>query len=504
MAEKSKREHLLLNALFSNWFFPAAMLAWGVLYISFGEKIPANNGLGWDGVKYAQITRDLLRSPIIDNYYVLRIFPPILVHAALSSLSLGLTDLNIVRSFELLNLFSLVIATYVLKLCLDELRISRPNQLLAFSLFLLSHPVAKGLFYFPMLTDAPAICLGALSLYFYLKDEKINLVLTTVIATFTLPLLLFLNVILLAFPRQNIQPQPQPLPKYLSTFLSLCSASFITYLVCYWAIYRGVRIDYPFALQIDLDLIYLSLIFVVIPYYFYADLLSNRAYLQISYWKQSLRPLCLVLAVVVYISLQWLAAYLNYEGKKSGYLTFYHTVSGIAVVGIARPAIAFTSLFSYYGTFAVLMIFFWRAFARKTLEFGPGLASALFVVGMAFGANAQSRVLSCVFVWLIVLLVYSINHYHFSRVFYVLVPILNFAVSRVWFPIRYNLGQPVGNSETIGFPNQWALMNLGLWVSEEVWLGQLIVLILTLILFGQILYRVRIERYSLIFEKRYI
>jgi hypothetical protein len=484
-----------------NWFFPAVVFVWGVISIFFGEKIPANWGLGWDGIKYAQLTRELFEAPILDNYYVLRIFPPVVVHTALSAFSLEFSNQNIIRVFELLNLVSLVTATYVMKLTLNELQINFNNQVIAFSLFLLSHPVAKGLFYYPVLTDAPAICLGALVLYFYLKNQTINLILTIIIATFTLPLLLYLGVILVAFPRQQVVPQP--LYRTIRVLLSLGAVSFIGFVIYHWIFELQAAVDYPYTLQIDPDLLYISVVLVMVPYLFIPDMLADQRFFSPVYWWRTLTVNRFLMASALLIGMQLLANYLNFGSKISGYLSIDHTFSSLATVGVVRPGIALAAYFSYFGLVVILLLLFWRKFTRKTLEFGPGLAIGLFLVLMMFSPNSQARVLNCILVWVVVLLTNALNEYRFSRIFYISIPVLNLLISRVWLPVRFN-SSPKNADGTIGFPNQKVLMNYGLWVSENVWFMQLLVFIAVGIYLAFLLFKLEFRKDSLILRKRYL
>lgn len=490
----------LIDLSSKDLFFPAIMLIWGSIYIFFGEKLPANWGLGWDGLKYAQLTRELFYSPILDTYLVQRMFPPMLVRTALDLLSLALSNTNIIHCFEVINLISLVVATYVIKLTLNELRVAAELHYLAFSLFLLTYPVAKGLFYYPVLTDAPAICLGALLLYFYLKDQLINLILAIVIASFTLPLLLYLGVLLVAFPRQKSETV-EPTDGVL-LLLSLSGVCFIGGIIYYWIFEFGASVDYPYSLQVDPHLLYASIFLACVPYYFIPRIVADRRFITLSYWLKTIYVPRLIVAALLFLVIRYLGAYLNFDGKCSGYLTHHHILSSLAVAGIVRPAIFLSSHFSYFGLVVVFLYFFWASFCRKVLSFGPGLATSLFLVLVMFGINSQARVINCVLPWFVVLITYAVTGYKFSRFFLVLVAITNFVVSRAWLPVRYNKS-PTNYDGTIGFPNQKLLMNYGLWVSEEVWLVQLLVMMVVFVCFAYSLFRFRIEGNEIVLVKEY-
>src|SRR5947209_2952133 len=69
---------------------------------SLFERLPVNAGLGWDGVRYATITRNFaqyMASPALDGYYVQRILPCGVVFALMWLLGLAFSDSNIVFTF---------------------------------------------------------------------------------------------------------------------------------------------------------------------------------------------------------------------------------------------------------------------------------------------------------------------------------------------------------------------------------------------------------------------
>lgn len=475
------------------------MLVWGLLYLWFGEKLPASNGLGVDGIRYADITRNLWYSRVLDDYYALRTYPPALIHSVFSTASIEFSDRNIIRAFELLSLGSLVLATYTLGLILDELKICHSDRFLGFCLFLISYPVLKGGFYVPVATDAISTALGALIFLFFIRGNSIQLAMVSFIAAFTLPLLLYLGCILLIFPRQasSIVEMPKP----LRMFFRFLSGSFILSLTYYWVFHRKVAVDARYALQIDPDLVYLSTLVLVGAYLFIPDLFSNRDYFKPSYWLKSINPLNLLAALILLITVRCIADYINFSGHKSGYLTAYHMLSTMATVGVVRPAIFLTSYFWYFGVIIILIPLFWRRFCHAVMQFGPGLSLALVLVFVLFLPNTQSRVLNCIFVWFVVLFLYSIRDIELPRTFYYLVPFLNVLVSKIWLPVRYG-PSPVNSDGTIGFPNQTFMMTAGFWVSEYVWFLQLVGLVLILTGFYFLLFEFRFSSNTLTLVSR--
>ena len=73
----------------------------------FGEKIPVNNGTGWDGKHIAQLTihfPELFASNLIDSYQYQRIFTPAVMYFTSRLLGYSLSNENIVQAYSFFNL----------------------------------------------------------------------------------------------------------------------------------------------------------------------------------------------------------------------------------------------------------------------------------------------------------------------------------------------------------------------------------------------------------------
>ena len=186
------------------------VIALGVLNFFFGEIVPAGGGFGWDGVNYANMTRNLesmISNGQLSNYYAQRILPSAVVRGMLLFLDASFNDRNIIRGFELYNLMLLVAATWVWKRIADNFSISLGGRWIGFCGLFLSYMCSKQTFYYPVLTDVTALFIGLLALLFYVEKHPFALLATTIIGAFAWQIVSICGALLLIFPRTDLPPE---------------------------------------------------------------------------------------------------------------------------------------------------------------------------------------------------------------------------------------------------------------------------------------------------------
>ncbi|HXG09548.1 MAG TPA: hypothetical protein VNK04_07145 [Gemmataceae bacterium] len=185
------------------------------------ERVPFNNGFGWDGVIYRQLAKDwptLLVDGKLDPFYIQRILPSGIVHYSLRLLGLPLSDSNIFNGFVVLDIVVVMAGGYFWLLCTRELALSRPVKVLSFIIIFLSFPVIKQSSFLPVLTDPTAILIGTLSLFFFLRNSGSGLCVTTLLGAFVWPTAIYVGCLLLLFPRRpqkELEADASPSPSWL-------------------------------------------------------------------------------------------------------------------------------------------------------------------------------------------------------------------------------------------------------------------------------------------------
>jgi hypothetical protein len=177
----------------------------GILNFFWGEKVPAGGGLGWDGVTYANMVKNLdqmLLNDSLSGYYIQRVFPSAVVRGLLLLFDAQMIDINIIHAFELYNLSLLLLACFLWKQLADHFSLSILSRWIGFGGLFINFQCSKQAFYYPVLTDVTALLVGLLLLLFYLKRKHYSLFFTTILGSFCWPavgisgafLLLFLNI----------------------------------------------------------------------------------------------------------------------------------------------------------------------------------------------------------------------------------------------------------------------------------------------------------------------
>ncbi len=136
------------------------VLSLGLLNFFSGDKIPAGGGLGYDGTTYGYMVKHLdsiLLNGELSPYYTHRIMVPAIVHGMLKLVGATLTDFNIIRAFEVYNLFLLMVATWIWKRISDRSSLSLAGRWIGFAGLFLSFMGSKMVFYYPVLTDTTGL-----------------------------------------------------------------------------------------------------------------------------------------------------------------------------------------------------------------------------------------------------------------------------------------------------------------------------------------------------------
>lgn len=488
----------LRKIISSDWLPPALMFVIGALNIAFAEKLPANEGLGWDGAKYASMARDLLSSPDLDAYYIMRIFPSALIHVFFNVFNIPFGNQNIVIGFELLDLVSLTTAVFVIKKIFNHLKIDIEKQLLGFILFIISYSILVYSFYYPVMTDAFALLLSVLMLYFFLCDQPLNIVLVGFMGGFTIPVLLYQSILLVIFPvvKERVYVA---FSKRDALIISVFSSLYILFVAVYYAIYKQADSEMLFTLKMSRPLLPISILCVVALYFFFPRMIFNKYLFSRSYVSSNIHINRILFAAVLFL-MAYVFKYLVYpEMKPSEYYNIEHFIKVFPVQALVRPLISIVSDANYFGIIIILLMLFWTRFCRTVSSYGLGLALAFLLPVYLVGMTSEPRIITILFPWLVIFWIKSVEEVRFSSAVYWIFFSLNFIISKIWLSINYDLSCGTDESGTIAFPNQKFFMHMGTWMSEQMWL---LLLVGFSVVFGLVAFT--LKRFSDIFSRKRI
>ena len=187
----------------------------GLFSLFYGEIVPANDGLGWDGATYADLTRNLpsiISDGKLNTYYAQRWLPSALVRIFLIMFKSAFSNDDIIHAFAIYNLVLLGGACFIWKRIADRCNLSVSGRWLGFSGLFLSFQCSKQSFYYPVLTDVTALFVGMLLLLFFIEKRPLAILFTAIVGAFAWPVVGFSGAILLVFLKSEFSEE-SVLPK---------------------------------------------------------------------------------------------------------------------------------------------------------------------------------------------------------------------------------------------------------------------------------------------------
>jgi hypothetical protein len=444
--------------------------AYLILSFFFAEKLEANNGLGWDGRRYASLARLLWESPELDAYLIMRVIPSIWVNLTFNLLGIEFSPANIIRGFEAMNLVSVLIGVVFTSGSLVLLGVRPFMRWVAFGLMLTNYAMLKFTVYYPVMTDSAGFALGAATLYFYLRGNALNLGLTALLSLFIWPAAGFMAVVLLLFPRRPIHGHVEMTTgkarvlRFVPGVASFLYVAGIGYLLLAVQRYTG---NMAYTLPVDHDLAVFSVVALGATAIWWSSWLNAFPWWEWSFWRKAFSPLggkVLLAVLTAFLALKYIRP-LETPDYANGTEFFLVQV----FYGFVRPFITIVSHTNYYGVLFILLIVLHRQVCRVLPRLGFGFALALVANLMLFGMKTESRMIVNLLSWLTVMVALAMNSYSFRA--WMLLPLaaFNILTSKLWMPIGDVSGTGYHPDGTMTFPFQKFFMNIGPWMSDPVW-----------------------------------
>lgn len=469
-----------MNSSRLTWLIVLLIATFGISQLFWGQRLEANNGLGWDGYTYAKICEGGIHSPAINHYLFFRIAPSLLLHSIYQIAGISFSPENIRLGFMWLNILCLMLSARMAGGLFSQFSLSLPHQLLGYLLLFLNFFALRFSFYYPVLTDVPGFTLGIALLYFYLKDEKMNIWLTGLLAAFTWP-----PVALTAIPMLLFAYKPLPFQDvssrhrlWLMSGTALISMGIIYYV---WQVIQ-TREYIAFALPVDRKWLIFSsccLILSIFP----AGLLFRNARLY-SIRNINWRQAVLVVSLIAIPALLYRIIQPPVAQELSG---FAYLLKAHWFFSLSKPFISIVSHFSYFGILIPLLILFWPSFTRFVSSMGIGLPMALFINIMMFAPKSESRVLVNLFGTLAILFTLFAAQLRIKGLPLTIIIGIQVLISKCWFSLNFtNITTAYFRSDgLIAWPFQKFYMHLGIYMTPQIWAILLLCLLfsLTLLLF---------------------
>lgn len=452
------------------FFFLASLLGWFIFSFFYGERIQVHNGLGWDGARYAYWATlnpfALIRhGEGIDLYNIQRIFPSSVIFFATHLIKYQLSSpIRMVNAFYIYHFIMLSLSALALWKIAKHLKWDLKIFYLAMAGIFFNFPILKHFPYHPNLTDLTAFSLGIFTIYFYLKNNLLGLVVITLAATFTYPSMLYGALCFLLFKFNNDFQENNFLksgnPKTNNAITLLCAAILAVYVIYIYK-FDAITMKYvSFVRDIHRAPVILSTFALFLFIYFSLKPLIDYRYAITSVKKLTWQGITLCLAFLLFLK----AIIPLFTNESPVALTITKFLNYILIFSIVNPFNNLVSHILFFGPGVLLVIFFWKDIANLAKKMSPGFVLFLILyVILAIGPESRQIINAWPVFFILACQVLHKKNISWKQCYLFIV--LCLLTSRFYISLN---GDWTG--ALMQFPDQKYFMNLGPWLSNKMYI----------------------------------
>lgn len=420
---------------------PLFILAYGILYIYFGEPFYLDGGLQYDALIYATYARDLfgtLKHVGVDDYHATRLLPSVIIF-----LGSRLIDYNLDSPARIFNAFSLynailLSATAWLWLRISKLsRFSWPVFWLGFFSLFINFCNFKSAQYDPVQTDITAFFFGMLFVYLYLNDRPFLLCLSAIVASFAWEIAIYfaflcmLNVKLVTVYRSLI------LERYLSITLLIL---FLLIVVIFNLIDPHLMING--ADQVNKIFLLASMAIAGSYIWFvtkFSEISKKIPKIRDFLFKVDCRRMLYIL-LAAFFYFGFLHLIREYYGLSTA-LGFGMLLPSLFTTSVAKPAIFIIAHTMFYGPIIILFAFYVKSTFKMALESGYGIYLYL-ITTLVLALNSETRMLMLSLPLFVYLVCKAVSTTFLPWRFVMIYGILSLLLSKFYLPITPSMKKP--------------------------------------------------------------
>lgn len=476
------------------------VFALGVLNFFWGEKVPAGGGLGWDGVVYADMVRNIniiISEGHLSSYHAQRILPAVIVRSMLLFFEAPMSDANIIRGFELYNLVLLVMACLVWKRMADNFSLSLSGRWVGFSGIFINYACSKQAFYYPVLTDVTALFIAMLLLLFYVEKKPIALFIVTVTGAFAWPVVSVCGALLLLFLRTDI-PKKIILPtsaQFPRTLKIVFSASIIGYVVLAQVMpvpeYACNSLPKMLAnvspsstnscaldkLLIEIERLLTALPLLVIMFSALKMLMRPSEFFRAAFVCLQRREWLLVMLAIAAVFAPFAIVKIISSPSLLNPNSLSVMIKGIILPSEGKFLLPIVSLAVFWGAVVLLLLLRWKSFCVEARKLGLGFV-AIVAMALPLGMVGEPRFITIAWPFLVLGLVLTLEGTKISASFKYALITLTVMLAQFWMKLNLAPWLPPDYEGLLEFPKQVYFMHYGLWMNWWSYSFQFIVLIL--------------------------
>ncbi len=358
-----------------------------VWYYHFGQRIAANDGLGYDGVLYGRLAQDFMKpfeEATIADYHVTRTLPSLVIFVSTKASGAALRSISdIYTAFYVYNSVLLILGLLVWVMISRLLAYNYWTYIIGVWALVGNCQNLKIMPYYPTLTDTSAWLLGILAVYGCLAGRKVILLACLPFTYFTWPIGCGITLVLLAFSFHRGDWLRVSMAERSVLVFTGVVAAFCAY--CYVAYYIGIAHG-RYTLGEPVFLAGLAIALAYIAYVIYASALQRPAVALRVFDVKALAAGLLVMFLCGLLKDYIVEAY----GLSIHPLSFVRYVADIFRFSVKKPGVFLMSHIAYLGPVWLVCVVLLRRGFFGFSKHGAGTYGALIIV-LFFALDAQSR-----------------------------------------------------------------------------------------------------------------
>lgn len=453
-----------------------------ILVYSFtGEKLPYNNGLGWDGEDYFNILQNFSELYVnrgINAYHIQRILPFAIVHYAHFLFGEAVTIPSAITGCCILNFICILLTVFYFFKISNNRQWNPKTETIAFAICFFNVPILKVFGYYPLLTDCPAYLLSYMAIYYFLINNKIMEVIVGIMALVTWPILALVIWMLAFFPRDEVLVL-NPNDRVSSVISSIVRLVLTLWLpILFFAISAAIFYKHP-------ERPYLEWFNHRHPLNYYHAIVSILATAGLFFlaskafkleWKNVLATIFqrrnLIILITSFIGFVIVYNLSKYYGGKSSF-----TPLGQVIALQEYPAsdilVVLETHFLYLGLFFIMLTLLWKDYVKIVCEkYGIGFLLAV-MLGLVFITEIETRKLISFYPVFMIPLMNVIEKKNFKNWVPLVFVVISLLLSFFWWKINVS-----GIEESFiarvdnyrAFPAQRYFMFMGPWQCRMVYM----------------------------------
>ena len=473
------------GAMASPWAMLLPILVLGIINLFWGERIPAGEGLGYDGLKYADMVRNLpamFHGDQLNSYYAQRVVPALIVRGLIRLARQPFDTLVIIQAFAVYNLVLLLAACATWWRIAKRVRLSLRGRWIGFAGLFVTFACAKQAFYYPVLTDVTALLIGLLLLLCYLQRYPVALCLVTIVGAFVWPVVGVTGACLLLFMDVQL-PATLVVPRARTVWLRRGAAAlYMVLLVVAVAAYcklTGGNVDSVTLCELP---VWVSrwLGPGVVPCSFEAAITGFPSVVAAGLGLVALlggvAPIRFILASVrrlkaLRIALAVLALGMPYAIVKAISNPALENPSGLRYMlefmllpPPGKFLLPFVTLAVFWGPMLVLMVMYWKQCCMEIRRLGVGVMVAI-ALAIPLALANEPRFITIAWPFGVLAMTRALERARLRNGFVGAFSLLAVLAAQFWLPINVSPWNPPDHAGLLEFPKQLFFMHYGLWMS---------------------------------------